>query len=208
MRDEISEISQVILHERQGRDRGWFEQEADCFHPDSVVRIAWFTGTGAEFVERSREVFATGIRPAHSVLPPVVHLDGSRAVAEVPAQLSVIQDFDGVEAYVVNHVRLLYRLTKRSDRWRINAMDCIYVRDLLEPVIVGKIPQLDEEILQRFRRPYMYLGYHLHLIGKSASADLFGEDRPDQLAGLYDESFRWLHSSTSISTSTPDGMKA
>lgn len=184
------------MHERQGRDRGWFEQEEECFHPDSVVRIAWFTGTGAEFIERSREVFATGIRPVHSMFPPVVHLDGNRAVAEAPAQLSVIQDFDGVEAYIVSHVRLLYRLTRRAGQWRISSLDCIYVRDLLEPVILGKLPHLDEQVLQGFRRPYMYLGYHLHLIGKSARDDLYGDDRPDQLADLYDEAFSWLHSST------------
>ena len=192
---DAGEITQLVLKERQGRDRGWFEQEADCFHPDSRVRIAWFDGPGAEFVRLSRGVYDAGLRPVHRMSPPVVHVLGDRAVAEAPAEISIVQDFGGVEAYVVNQVRLLYRAERREGVWRIAAMDCVYERDSLSPVVFGTTPVLDPELLATFRRPYMYLGYHLHETGKTTREDLFGDDRPEQVAGLYDEAFAWLRDS-------------
>lgn len=192
MSDDIVEITQVILKERQGRDRGWFEQETACFHPDSRVRITWFDGPGPEFVRLSREAFADGIRPIHRLAPPVVHLDGTRAVAEVPAEISIVHDFGGVEAQVINNVRLLYRLTRPEDHWGIAMMDCIYERDTVVPVIAGETPKVDRELLAGFRRPIMYLSYHLHETGKTVKPDLFADDRPEEVDGLYTEAFDWM----------------
>ena len=191
--DDITELTQVIFKERQGRDRGWFDQEAACFHPHSRVHITWFDGPGAEFVELSRASFAAGIRPSHRLSPPVVHLAGERAVAEVPAEISVIQSFGGIDAYVLSYTRLLYRLECIKSSWKISSLDCIYERDTLVPVIYGMSPQIDPGVLSRFRRPFMYLAYHLHEIGKPVRDDLYGDDRPEQVAELYQASFSWLH---------------
>lgn len=189
----VAEIAQVILKERQGRDRGWFEQQAACFHPDSRVRISWHDGSGAEFVRLSKEAYSRSrVRPNHKMASPVVHLSGDRAVAEVGAVISVAQDFEGVEAYVVSQTRLLYRLTRLDGRWGISAMDCIYERDELVPVVFGESPKLDPEILARFRRPYMYLAYHLHLAGRTFNEGMYGDDRPEELAALYEEAFEWM----------------
>jgi SnoaL-like domain len=191
--DDITELTQVIFKERQGRDRGWFDQEAACFHPHSRVHITWFDGPGAEFVELSRAIFAEGIRPSHRLSPPVVHLAGERAVAEVATEISVIQSFGGVDAYVVSYTRLLYRLECIDGNWKISALDCIYERDTLVPVIYGMSPKIDPDVLSRFRRPFMYLAYHLHEIGKSVRDDLYGDDRPEQVKALYKAAFSWLH---------------
>lgn len=190
--DDVTEITQVILKERQGRDRGWFDQETDCFHEDSRVRITWFDGPAAEFVRRSREMYANGTRPSHRLAPPVVHVDGKRAVAEVPAEISAVHDFGGEEAYIVAYTRLLYRLESRADTWKITQLDCIYEHDTLVPVRYGATIELDPDILARFRPSYRYLGYHLHESGLPVRDDLFGDDRPDQLNALYDETFTWL----------------
>jgi SnoaL-like domain len=190
--DDITELTQVIFKERQGRDRGWFDQQAACFHPHSRVHITWFDGPGAEFVELSRAIFAEGIRPSHRLSPPVVHLAGERAVAEVPTEISVIQSFGGVDAYVVSYTRLLYRLECIDSNWKIFALDCIYERDTLVPVISGMSLKIDPDILSRFRRPFMYLAYHLHEIGKSVRDDLYGDDRPEQVDALYEAAFSWL----------------
>jgi SnoaL-like domain len=190
--DDITELTQVIFKERQGRDRGWFDQEAACFHPHSRVHITWFDGPGAEFVELSRALFAEGIRPSHRLSPPVVQLAGGRAVAEVPTEISVIQSFGGVDAYVVSYTRLLYRLECIESSWKISSLDCIYERDTVVPVIYGMPPKIDPDILSRFRRPFMYLAYHLHEIGKSVRDDLYGDDRPEQVEALYDSAFSWL----------------
>jgi SnoaL-like domain len=190
--DDITELTQVIFKERQGRDRGWFDQQAACFHPHSRVHITWFDGPGAEFVELSRAIFAEGIRPSHRLSPPVVHLAGERAVAEVPTEISVIQSFGRVDAYVISYTRLLYRLERIESNWKISSLDCIYERDTLVPVIYGRSPKIDPDILSRFRRPFMYLAYHLHEIGKSVRDDLYGDDRPEQVEALYESAFFWL----------------
>ena len=191
--DDITELTQVIFKERQGRDRGWFDQEAACFHPHSRVHITWFDGPGPEFVELSRAVFAEGIRPSHRLSPPVVHLAGERAVAEAATEISVIQSFGGVDAYVVSYTRLLYRLERIASNWKISALDCIYERDTLVPLVYGMSPKIDPDVLSRFRRPFMYLAYHLHEIGKPVRDDLYGEDRPEQVEALYQAAFSWLH---------------
>jgi SnoaL-like domain len=190
--DDITELTQVIFKERQGRDRGWFDQEAACFHPHSRVHITWFDGPGAEFVELSRAAFAEGIRPSHRLSPPGVHLAGERAVAEVPAEISVIQSFGGIDAYVLSYTRLLYRLECIKSNWKISSLDCIYERDTLVPVIYGMSPKIDPGVLSRFRRPFMYLAYHLHEIGKPVRDDLYGDDRPEQVEALYESAFSWL----------------
>lgn len=189
---DTSMISQVILKERQGRDRGWFDREADCFHEDSRVRVSWFDGPGDEFVRRSRDLFAQGVRPTHRMSPPVVHVEGDRAVVEAPAEITVLHDFSGVQAHIVGYVRLLYRLRRHGDGWKITFFDCIYERDTLVPVIHGERVDIDPDILARFRKPYMYLGYHLHEVGSPVRDDLFGDDRPDEVDALYREAFGWM----------------
>lgn len=189
--DDASTISQVVLRERQGRDRGWFDQEAACFHPHSRVHITWFDGPGAEFVELSRAAYAEGIRPSHRLAPPVVHQNNDRAVVEVPAEISVAQDFGGVEATIVSSTRLLYRV-ERIGHWGITGLDCIYERDTLVPVVVGTTPHVDQAVLRRFRRPFMYLAYHLTEVGRPVRDDLYADDRPAEVDGLYRDAFAWL----------------
>ncbi|HEV2638251.1 MAG TPA: nuclear transport factor 2 family protein [Actinocrinis sp.] len=188
----VTEITQVILKERQARDRGWFDREAACFHPHSRVHITWFDGPGAEFVELSRASYAEGIRPAHRLAPVVVHTNGDRALAEAPAEISVVQNVGGVDAYVVAYTRLLYRFERIDGVWKISSLDCVYERDTLVPVVVGTEPKIDPAVLQPFRRPFMYLAYHLHEVGRQVRDDLYGEDRPEQVEALYAEAFTWL----------------
>ena len=47
---DVALITQVVLAERQGRDRGWWDQMLAAYWPDSTVRLSWYTGDGAGFV--------------------------------------------------------------------------------------------------------------------------------------------------------------
>ncbi len=38
---DIAVITQVVLGERQGRDRGWWDQMAAAYWLDSTVRLSW-----------------------------------------------------------------------------------------------------------------------------------------------------------------------
>src|ERR1700753_3238229 len=48
--DAVTEISQLLLGERQARDRGWWDRMRAAYAPDSAVRLSWFPGTGPELV--------------------------------------------------------------------------------------------------------------------------------------------------------------
>jgi hypothetical protein len=41
--------TQLVLHEREARDRGWWRQMHECYHADAEVHVAWFEGTAAAF---------------------------------------------------------------------------------------------------------------------------------------------------------------
>jgi len=44
-----SDVTQLILRERQCHDCGWYDQMRECFIVDSVVDMRWFKGSGRAF---------------------------------------------------------------------------------------------------------------------------------------------------------------
>jgi hypothetical protein len=50
---DILMIAQLIGFGRHWRDTGQWENMRDAYQPDSRMRVAWFQGTGPEFVEAS-----------------------------------------------------------------------------------------------------------------------------------------------------------
>jgi hypothetical protein len=190
--DDVSLISQLILHEREGRDRGWFDQEASAFLPDSTVKVSWFDGSGADFVAGSRKSFDAGVHPVHHMCAPVVHVQGDRGVVEVSADIASEGQWGGIDAYVVASCRLLYTVEKRDGTWGIASMTCIYERDTVVPVNVGETPQVDPAELAKYRKPYRNLAYQLASLGTPPGDDLWGDDQPEKLKGLYDQVFSWM----------------
>ncbi len=191
---DIDEITQLVLHERQGRDRGWWEQMAACFHPDSSVSLSWFDGTGADFVTRSRAMSEAGLRPLHRVAAPVVHVAGSRGFVELPAAIEVRFPIGGVEADLISYSRLIYRVERRELSWKISSLTAIYERDTLAPAIPGTTLDVDSAQFTRFRPSYRCLAYHISLRGAPVRDDLLGDDQPERTNALYDKILDWLHS--------------
>ena len=58
--------------------------------------MSWFRGPFKNFVERCRQSFAAGVRSKHLVWPPLVRINGDRAVAETSIAILVRQSIDGV----------------------------------------------------------------------------------------------------------------
>ena len=189
---DIDIITQLVLHERQGRDRGWWEQMAACFHPDSSVSLSWFNGNGLDFVARSRVMSESGLRPLHRLSPPVVHVNGTRGFVELPAAIEVRFPVEGVEADLISYSRLLYRVEHRALGWRILSLNAVYERDTLAPAIPGTVLTVDVERFARFRQSYRCLAYHISLRGQIAADDLYGDDQPDRANALYDDIRQWL----------------
>jgi hypothetical protein len=183
------DVAQVVLFERQCRDRGWWDRMRGCFHADSTVKLTWFQGSGADFVAGSE---AGGAKCRHRLSPPVVHVDGDRAVVELPAAIEFQVQVDDVEADLISYARMLYRVERRVDEWKILKIDAIYERDTLTPAIPGVSLRVDSTRFAKFRPPYRLLADHLIASGHVVSDDLYGDDRPEPVAALYDDAFTWL----------------
>ena len=78
---DVTAITQLILRERESRDLGKWDTMRDCFHPDSIVRISWFNGSGPDFVSGSIDMVKRGMLAKHRLAPVLVTLAGDRALA-------------------------------------------------------------------------------------------------------------------------------
>lgn len=189
---DVVAVTQLILRERQSRDRGWWDIAAGCFHPESTVELSWFRGSGAEFVASTAENVRPDSRPIHRIGPPAVQLSGERAVAENSGTIALRRVFGGVEADLVSYVRGLYRCERRGGAWLIKSLTAIYEWDTLTPVLPGAELRVPREELERFRPSYRFLAYVMSLRGVILGDDLHGEDRPERLAQLYESAYAWM----------------
>ncbi|MGI5183364.1 nuclear transport factor 2 family protein [Dactylosporangium sp. CA-152071] len=104
---DVAAAGQVVLLERQARDRGWWDQMRACYWPDSTVGLSWYTGDGPGFVDASRAMAAAGNAGVHRLSPPVVQVVGDRAFAEVPAAIEVRTDAGRTAAFYADTLRWL-----------------------------------------------------------------------------------------------------
>lgn len=189
---DTTAVTQLVLRERQGRDRGWWDQMAACYGPESSVFVSWFRGSGADFVATSRTRTAGGTNPLHRLSPPVVQSRGRRAVAEVPAAIEFRTTLDGVEVDHVAYTRLLYRVESHESTWLVRDLTAIYERDTLAPTVPGQTVTLDPELLAGTRSSYRYLSYLTRLRSGTPRDDLYGDDQPGPVEQLYVSAFEWM----------------
>jgi SnoaL-like domain len=188
---DVSAITQLILRERESRDLGRWERMKDCFWPDSLVRVSWFRGNGADFVTGSIDMARRGVPAKHRLGPVHVTLSGNRAVASLSGIIDLPVKIKGVEATLSTHSRFLYRAEKREGRWRIIGFDAIYMRDELTPMIPGQVITIDPSEVESFRPSYRLLLYYLKTQGYEVDSGLAGEDRPDLVEALNRELYGW-----------------
>jgi len=188
---DISAISQLVLLERESRDLGRWQRMRACFHPDSRVKLSWFNGSGAEFVEGSIDMARRGMLAKHRLGPPLVRLAGNRAVASLSAIIDIPDALAGVEVQLSSHARFLYRTEKRDGRWGISFFDAIYLRDELTTAIPGPMVPIAPADLKPFRASYRMLSYLLSLKGYAVNNDLSGEDRPETVTAMNTEIYGW-----------------
>ena len=197
MTDPTSEVTQLILRERQSRDRGWYERMLECYAEDSVVDMSWFNGSGPEFVRRSRHMSESregwGGHSVHRLSPPAVRLNGERALAELPLGIEFRIMVGGVEADLVSYCRNQYRARRDADGiWRIVRLTSIYERDTLNPAVPGTRVDLDPAAFTEFRPSYRCLAWYQRGLGLEVRGDLLGDDVPEQVARQYEREAAWL----------------
>ncbi len=188
---DITVISQLVLSERDSRDRGQWDTMRDCFHPDSMVKISWFNGSGPEFVAGSIDMAERGVFAKHRLSPVLVTLAGDRAVASLGVTIDIPKVIDGVDLILSAHGRLIYRAERRDEVWRIFSLDCIYVRDELMPSILGTTVTIDPAEVEGFRSSYRNLAYCLMKTGYEVDQNLPGDDRPETVEKLMSAINRW-----------------
>jgi hypothetical protein len=193
MNVSIADLVQAIAHEREGRDRGWWDQMAGCYHPDSRVRSMWFTGSGREFVDASRGMAARGDRSRHRLSVPSVHRQGDRAVVSMPMAIEFRIELHCVEADLVSYAQGIYRLERRDGQYAISDLSTIYERDTLNPVVPGEVIPLDRQKLAALPASYRMLAYYFAYRGYEVNPNMPGDDRPDSADALIAEAFDWLN---------------
>jgi SnoaL-like domain len=188
---DVSAVTQLILRERESRDLGRWERMRDCFWPESQVRVSWYRGNGAGFVDGSIDMAKRGVLAKHRVTPILVNLNGNRAVAAMPSIIDLPVKLHGVELILSAHARFMYRAEKRGEVWRLMGFDAIYMRDELTPAIPGKSITIDPEALKKFRPTYRLLAYYMTSQGYEVDPDLAGEDRPELVDAMNRELYGW-----------------
>jgi len=193
MTNSIDDLVQVIAHEREGRDRGWWDQMAGCYHRDSLVRSMWFTGTGRDFADASRGMAARGDHSRHRLSVPAVHEHGKRAVVVMPMAIEFRIELHGVEADLTSYARGIYRLERRDDVFKICELSTVYERDTLTPAVPGDLIPIDRQRLAALPPSYRMLAYYFTFRGYAVDTELPGDDRPETADELLTEAFGWLN---------------
>jgi hypothetical protein len=189
---DVSAITQLVLTERECRDLGRWEQMRDCFHPDALVRLSWFTGSGPDFVTGSIDMARRGVLAKHRLGPVRVQLNGDRALATFVGAIDIPATVAGVDLMLTSLARFLYRVERRDRRWRLSGFDAIYLRDELHAVVPGQVVPVTPAQVAGYRSAYRMLSFVLASQGYAVNAELPGEDRPEKAAALYRELHDWV----------------
>src|SRR5688572_17947338 len=188
---DISEITQLILRERESRDLGRWKEMRECFHDDALIRISWITGNAESFVQGSIDMARRGVLAKHRLGPVLVRVAGSRAVASLGGAIDIPMKVGGIDAQLSSYARFLYPAERRTDRWKLSGFNAVYLRDELVPVVPGQTLRIDPEALKGFRRSYQMLSYVLTLSAYQVNSDLPGDDRPETVRAIESELFDW-----------------
>lgn len=183
----------LARQERLARDTNdWATLEA-LYWPGSRVRVTWFDGPIAEFVEASRASVRPGrIRGFHSIDPVRAERHDDRAVVESRGQVLLRPTVEGVECDLVSWCRFVSGFELRNGEWRMAFFDNIYVKDQLIPTDPSTSPVPDLALLERSRPSYRWLSYTNERRGIPVPDDLPGDDREDLVEEFWSQTHGWL----------------
>jgi SnoaL-like protein len=190
--DLATEVSQLVLRERQSRVRGLSAELLACFHEDATVETSWMRGSAQAFAAGGAERTASSGTIINRVGAPAVQVSGQRGFAELYSTTTRWIPVNGVEAVLTSFMRLLYRVEERQGAWKISAMSAVNEGDTLEPAVPGTDLGVDPAALAGLRHSYRFLAYTRSLDGIAVSQDLLGVDRPDEVKALYASVAEWL----------------
>lgn len=193
-------VTQLLLRERQTRDRGWYDEMADCFTPGATITMSWFIGLASEFIASTRARTANGVWGSHRLSPATVRIYGDRAWAELPLAIEFAIDIDGIPADLVSYCRSQYRAERTHSGWKIADITSIYERDTITPAVPGKTLNFDPAAFTGFRPSYQCLAWYFKQQGAPLPDDLLGDDQPHPVTKHYRREQLWLRLGTGPAT--------
>jgi hypothetical protein len=193
-------IKELIEYERYCRDYEHFDVMRTLYFDDAQVWTSWYKGDAENFVKKSQETSeAKGRNPSkHKISNILVWLNGNKAIAECICTIHIRDKMDDELIDLLSNVRLHYKVEKREDGiWKICAFQGIHERDTLSSAFNdGKWVAPREEV-QKFRPSFWNQLYRHHAyqsMGNTPQDESVGEDKPELVKALYEESTRWLFS--------------
>lgn len=185
-------IRELIEFERYCRDYKLWPEMRACYHDDARIVVSWMSGTPDEFVAGSKRMNASKAPAKHKVFNTVVWKNGSRAVAECITAIQIRCPLDGDVVDMSTHTRLHYRLEKREGLWKILSMEPIYEKDTMASAYTDGTFRADRKELEAYRPSYANMMLRQVHYGLTPNGELAGEDRPESVAAIYEESSRFL----------------
>ncbi|AUW57816.1 hypothetical protein C1T17_06535 [Sphingobium sp. SCG-1] len=184
-------IDALIQRERAARDGERWDEMAACYHPDAVVEISWFRGSGAGFVAASRQI-ASAILGIHQMSPAVVTVRGERAIADCGCTMRGLTEMDGTQIQLTSQTRLLWRAVRTDGDWLVAGLRAYYLFDAIAPVRPDQAIAIDDALLASLRMPYRWIAYSSARAGRAVSSSLPGIDRPEEITALRRAEQDWL----------------
>lgn len=186
--DKIN-IRERIEFERYCSDYKIWEMLRSAY--DDSVRIETFWGEidRDAFIERTKN---TPLPAKNKVFDTIVWKKGDRAIAECLAMYEIRCPLDGDTVDLSAHVRFHYRVQCINETWKIVFVTPIFEKDTLFSCYTDGTFRVSAETLKQFRASYCNLMYLATRYGETANDQMIGEDHPEMVQKLYEESDRWV----------------
>jgi hypothetical protein len=189
--DRLS-IRETVENWAVWRDAGDWERFRSVWSDDGMMMATWFQGSADEFIRLSKDGWNRGVSILHFLGGTSIDLTGKRAIAQTKMTISQRAEVDGVVCDIVCTGRFYDFFQKCKRGWRVVHRQPIYEKDRIDPVVPGKGPELDREILALFPEGYRHLAYAQTKIGYIVKRDMPGLKGPE-VETLYEKGRAWLN---------------
>ena len=188
-------VNNLIVSERLYRVSHRNKELSECYAEDAQIHTSWQSGGTNTFVGRSSVEAQGQSFNVNRCGGALIHMNGNRAFVEYPSTTTRSVIVNGVDAVLTSYMRLLYRVEKRNDVWKIVDMLSLDEADELAPMIPGTDLKINPDDVKGLRVSYRWLAYTRKIAGGEISDDLPGTDRPEDVKKIYDDAFMWLNGS-------------
>ena len=198
-------VQNLIVSERLYRVSHRNAELAQCYAEDAQIHTSWQQGGVSSFVGQAPKEAQTAstLANVNRCNPPLIQFSNTqhgRALVEYPSTTTRVVTVNGSEAVLTSYMRLIYRVEKRNNEWKITAMTSVNEYDELSPAIPGQKLKIQPKDVEGLRPSYRWLAYTRQKAGGTVSNDELGTDRPDELNKFYDQEYQWLNAKNMITT--------